>query len=96
MLWTRLDTETDGGRFWPVFLEWKTRQWPHHEQVNLDNATIRGLSDSEAYIYDPNILPVVFRNIAREEFAEVEFAIELRSSGVRGRGRRGSHHYVGI
>ena len=77
---TRLDTETDAGRFWPVFLEWKTRQWPHHEQVNLDNATIRGLSDGEAYIYDPTILPVVFRDIAREEFAGVECAIELRPS----------------
>ena len=76
----RLDTETDAGRFWPVFLEWKTRQWPQHGRLSLTNATIQGLSASGAYIYDPTTLPAVFRNIAEGEFAEVAFAIERRLS----------------
>ena len=65
---------------WPVFLEWKTRRWPQHEQINLANATIQGMSASGVYIYDPTILPAVFRNVTEAEFVGVAFAIEPRMS----------------
>ena len=76
----RLETETAAGRMWPVFLEWKTRRWPQHEQINLANATIQGMSASGVYIYDPTILPAVFRNVTEAEFVGVAFAIEPRMS----------------
>ena len=76
----RIETETAVGRLWPVFLEWKTRRWPQHEQVNLANSTIQGLTASGAYIYDPTILLAVFQNVAEAEFAGVAFAIEPRLS----------------
>ena len=72
----RLDTETDSGRFWPVFLEWKTMEWPRHQQLDLTNRTIEGLSQNGTYIYNPNTLPAVFRNVEEEHFGNVVSAIE--------------------
>lgn len=77
---TRLNTETDSGRYWPVFLEWKTKRWTGHRRIYLSNPTITALHGSGAYIYDPTILPVVFHDIEEGAFGQVSFAIERRSS----------------
>ena len=76
----RLNTETDTGRYWPVFLEWKSKQWPGYQQVSLANAMIEDLSNNGVYIYDLDIHPVVFRNVAEGNFKKIKFAIESRSS----------------
>ena len=76
----RLENEEDTGRYWPVFLEWKSRQWPHHERVVLTTDIIQDLSRDEVCIYDQTILPPVFRNVAQGAFGTVAFAIEHRSS----------------
>lgn len=76
----RLDTETDSGRYWPVFLEWKTKQWKGHKKINLNNAVISQLSNFGAQIYDADILPAVFRESNTEDFSDVECAIESHSS----------------
>lgn len=76
----RIATETDHGRFWPVLLEWKSKEWPNHTQINLRNSTIQALHDSNAYIYDRSILPRVFREVDQSDFGSVPFAIEPLSS----------------
>ena len=75
----RLETETDSGRFWPVFLEWKILQWPRHEGIEITNNTIAGLSAYGANLYNYAALPAVFHDVEEEEFGGVAFAIENRS-----------------
>lgn len=76
----RINTENDNGRFWPVFLEWKTKNWPEHQRIALTNPLIQDLRESGAYIYDRTILPAVFRDIDENDFGTISFAIESRSS----------------
>ena len=76
----RLKTETDSGRYWPVFLEWNTKQWSKHQSVRLKNDVIQKLSDFDAHIYDPGTLPAVFRESKTDDYSDVECAIESRSS----------------
>ena len=40
------------GRFWPVFLEWNSRQWPGYDQLEIDDEIIQDLSKHETVIYD--------------------------------------------
>ena len=77
---SRLDTESDDGKFWPLFLEWNAKRWPEQAKVGLGNQTIRQLIDFGASIYDPDIPPVVFRKLSKEKFSEAECAIE--QSGI--------------
>jgi len=46
----------------------------------LGDPVINELHTSGAFIYDPDTLPVVFRDLPEDSFGEVEFAIEPRSS----------------
>ena len=75
----RLETETDAGRFWPVFLEWETMQWPRDKGIDVTSNTIEGLSAHGANLYNASALPAVFHEIEEEDFGEVAFAIENRS-----------------
>ena len=77
---TRVTGETDGGPFWPVLLEWKTRRWPRYQQIELTNETIQDLARSGACIYDPSILTAAFRGLDTHEFPDVKSAIEQGSS----------------
>ena len=76
----RLRTETDSGRYWPVFLEWNTNQWRGYKKLPLNNDLIQRLTKYDAHIYDLGILPVVFRQSNEDDFSDVECAIESRSS----------------
>lgn len=76
----RLSGESDSGRFWPAFLEWKTKRWTGYPRITIANPTMTALHASGAYIYDTTILPAVFRDVDEAEFGEVSFAIEPRSS----------------
>lgn len=76
----RINTESDVGRYWPVFLEWKTKRWRGHGRITVANATIEALHGSGAYIYEPTILPPVFRDVDEGDFNTISSAIESRSS----------------
>ena len=76
----RLDGETDDGPFWPVFLEWKVRQWPEHRKIRLSNSTVEDLVNNAVSIYNPNNRPVVFNDVDDAELGDVPAAIEQGSS----------------
>lgn len=73
-------TETASGRSWPLLLEWKSRQWHGHANLNLANDLIDDLANKNISIFDANRLPSVFDDIDENQFATVERAIEERSS----------------
>ncbi len=77
---TRLDGENGCGRYWPVFLEWVSRGWPEVDRLSLDNDVIVSLAAKEVTIYDPERVPLVFRDYDQDRFQQVERAIESRSS----------------
>ena len=68
------------GRLWPVILEWKARNWPNHDQLNIDDNIIQTLIDHKTFIYDSTKLPKVFHHLSEEEFEDVECAIESSDS----------------
>lgn len=76
----RLEGEDANGRYWPVFLEWKSREWPGHDVLILGNEVIQSLAVEQVTIYDPESYPLVFRDIEEDEFDQVDRAIERRSS----------------
>lgn len=77
---SRITEESDQGRYWPVFLEWKTKSWPHHDRMTLDNPIMQSLHVSSAYVYDHTILPRVFMDVDEDQYRNISFAIESRSS----------------
>ena len=77
-IWTRLRSETDSGRHWPIFLEWKAKQLPRYKEIRLTNPTIENLCSHGARIYDSSIRPLVFHDKG-STFGEVPYAIETRS-----------------
>ena len=78
--YSRLSNETDSGPFWPLFLEWKTKRWPRYTRLPVANSTIQALHTGGAYIYDSQILPVVFQTVTEDNFPDVPTAIEEGSS----------------
>jgi hypothetical protein len=76
----RMRLESANGAFWPVILEWKSRQWRGHKHVNVGNDVIDSLVSREALLFDITRLPLVFKDIGKEDFDVVENAIEDRPS----------------
>jgi len=76
----RIRLESANGAFWPVILEWKSRQWRGHKHVNVGNDVIDSLVSREALLFDITRLPLVFKDIGKEDFDVVENAIEDRPS----------------
>jgi hypothetical protein len=76
----RLAGESAAGRLWPLFLEWKVKRWTGHTRLDVSDATIADLIEGGVHIYQPEILPPVFRDADPDEFDQVGSAIELRSS----------------
>lgn len=74
----RMSLESANGAFWPVLLEWKSRRWPGHEELNLANDVVASLSAEEAVLFDIERLPVVFAEAEERDFEEVQQAIEYR------------------
>lgn len=77
---TRMSLESASGAFWPALLEWKSRQWPGHEKLDLRNEVVAALAEEEAVLFDIDRLPSVFAEVAAEDFDEVQRAIENRPS----------------
>jgi hypothetical protein len=76
----RIRLESANGAFRPVILEWKSRQWRGHKHVNVGNDVIDSLVSREALLFDITRLPLVFKDIGKEDFDVVENAIEDRPS----------------
>lgn len=76
----RMNLESAGGAFWPVLLEWKSRQWQGHEKLDLRNEVVAALAEEEAVLFDIDRLPSVFADVKAGDFDEVQRAIENRPS----------------
>jgi Reverse transcriptase (RNA-dependent DNA polymerase) len=72
--------EDASGPYWPLFLEWRVRDWPEGTFLVPRNALIEELIGQNISIFDATQLPSVFRDLAEDDFGEVEHAIEQRSS----------------
>ncbi|MBO4168843.1 RNA-directed DNA polymerase [Cereibacter azotoformans] len=76
----RLQGESARGQFWPVILEWHSRQWPNHAAIAVDQDTILSLANGHVTIFDPTARPAVFRDVEEADFDTVLRAIEPRTS----------------
>ncbi|SBV32284.1 protein of unknown function [uncultured Sphingopyxis sp.] len=72
--------ESASGPYWPVFLEWRVRDWPEGVFLLPDNDLIEELIEQSISIFDAGKLPSVFRDVDENDFGEVDHAIEQRSS----------------
>jgi hypothetical protein len=78
--WSLATGEDGSGRFWPLLLEWKVRNWPRHEELQVANDLLAELIEQGVWLFDATRLPAVFNDFGPDEFTEVEQAIEKRSS----------------
>ena len=72
--------ENATGPYWPVFLEWRVRNWPEGVFLTPNNALVEELAEQSISIFDADQLPSVFRNVDEHDFGGVDHAIEQRSS----------------
>jgi hypothetical protein len=72
--------ETASGPYWPLLLEWRSRQWPGSANLTLGNELIEDLAQQGITLFAPNRLPSVFQDLDEDDFGSVAFAIEERSS----------------
>lgn len=73
-----VQTENASGPFWPIILEWKSRQWPNHRALNVENELIAELANEDIVIFNADRLPPVFDEA--DNFTVVSRAIERRVS----------------
>ena len=73
-----LSSETAAGPYWPVFMEWLTRQWPNRSGVIVKHDLIKHMSDADVVMFNPEQLPPVFTDV--KDFGSVDEAIEHRVS----------------
>jgi hypothetical protein len=72
----RMRLESGRGTFWPVIMEWKSRQWPRHAALQGNNEMIDSLVSHGAILFNMDRLPLVFTGVEENKFDEVERAIE--------------------
>lgn len=75
-----ISTESACGPYWPVFLEWRVRNWPEAGSLVTDNALIDELVANNISIFDAVQLPSVFDDYEEKDFGAVGHAIEARTS----------------
>lgn len=76
----RMSQESASGPFWPVMMEWVSRRWPNFRKLPMENEVVTDLANKEVLLFQPGLLPRVFRNLQQTEFATVAQAIEHRVS----------------
>ena len=76
----RMRLESARGPFWPVLMEWKTRQWPKHNELQLENEVVEEMVGRQAVLFDFERLPTVFNDVEPDAFSHVSQAIERRTS----------------
>ncbi|MEP4377767.1 MAG: RNA-directed DNA polymerase [Paracoccaceae bacterium] len=72
--------ENARGAMWPILLEWKSRKWPNHGDVEIGDELIGHLVEKEVTIFDPDQLTVVFSENSDSEYSSIGHAIEKRTS----------------
>ncbi len=72
--------ENASGPYWPLLLEWRSRQWAGSANLIIDNDLIENLARQGIALFEPNRLPSVFQDLDENDFGSVAFAIEERSS----------------
>jgi hypothetical protein len=72
--------ETGSGPYWPLLLEWRSRQWAGSANLTFGNDLIEDLAQQGITLFAPNKLPSVFQGLNENDFGSVAFAIEERSS----------------
>ncbi|MCI0561571.1 MAG: RNA-directed DNA polymerase [Nitrososphaera sp.] len=75
-----LSLERATGPYWPVIMEWKTRQWPYHDQLTVEHDLIERMSAAGVVMFDSKELPPVFTDVDVVDFGSVSEAIEHRVS----------------
>lgn len=75
-----LATEDASGGFWPVIMEWHSRDWPHSDRVQLDHQTIEDMSRAEVTMFGRASRTKVFAGHEADSFKGVLRAIEGRVS----------------
>lgn len=75
-----LAPEDGNGGFWPVILEWQSRQWPGFEKLDAGNDTIAALAKAKTTLFARASVPKVFQGIEAAKFASILQAIEQRVS----------------
>ena len=73
-------TESACGPYWPVFLEWQSKDWPAGQSLVPANALVEEIAGSKTSIFDASQLPAVFDHLEAENFGSVGHAIEARTS----------------
>ena len=79
----RIDLDTDPRRWWPLFLEWRTREWDGYNEITSTYESVMALNNVQAYVYDTDILPRVFQDVDPENFFDVLTAIEFHGSAYQ-------------
>lgn len=75
-----VSNETASGPYWPLLLEWRSRQWAGSANLTIGNDLIDDIAQQGIALFEPNRLPSVFQDLDENEFGSVTFAIEERSS----------------
>jgi hypothetical protein len=75
-----LSSEDGSGAFWPTILEWKSRGWAGHDQIESGNEIITGLVEAKVTLFARASVPKVFQGISAAKFASILQAIEHRVS----------------
>ena len=65
---------------WPIVLEWKSRSWERHAQLEVRGDAFEIVSNARATIFNADRLTQVFRDHAPEDDTPVREAIESRTS----------------
>ncbi len=76
--------ETAGGPYWPVLMEWISRDWPQHGEISAKHSMIEEMSRNRVTMFDSEKLPKVFEGIEGENLSDVTEAIENRISNYDG------------
>jgi hypothetical protein len=75
-----IETETASGPYWPLLLEWHSRQWTGYSRLKLANEVVSALSARGITIFERGRLPSVFEDVDEDDFGGVTSAIEARPS----------------
>ena len=74
--------ETADGPMWPIFLEWGSKNWNRHGEIEalVGNGTIKAMSKNGVCVFGSTRLTRVFRGVDEVNFSGILNAIEKRTS----------------
>lgn len=75
-----LFSETANGPYWPVLMEWISRDWPQYGEITTGHDLIEEISKNKVVMFDVEKLPKVFEGLEEDNLNEATEAIESRIS----------------